>query len=54
MLEMKWQVKILENPFKDMDLYQICERYETEGSEIIVITRNDVGETAILQEICNK
>lgn len=44
---------IVEYPFKDMDLYQICEIYETEGSKIIVITTNDVEEIDILEKICN-
>ena len=45
--------EILEYPFKDMDLYQICEKYETQGSRIIVITTNEVEEADILQEVCN-
>jgi len=45
--------EIVEYPFKDMDLYQICELYETEGSKIFVITTNDVEEIDILEKICN-
>ena len=44
---------VVEYPFKDMDLYQICERFDTEGSSIIIITTNDVKETDILKAICN-
>lgn len=44
---------IVEYPFKDMDLYQICENFETEGSKIIVITTNDVEEIDILKAICD-
>lgn len=44
---------IVEYPFKDMDLYQICEKYKTKGSKIIVITTNDVKEADILQAICD-
>lgn len=44
---------IVEYPFKDMDLYQICESFETEGSKIIIITTNDVKETDILKSICD-
>lgn len=44
---------IVEYPFKDMDLYQICENFETEGSKIIVITTNDVEEIDILKTICD-
>lgn len=43
---------IVEYPFKDMDLYQICETYETEGSKIYIITTNDVDESDILKTIC--
>lgn len=44
---------IVEYPFKDMDLYQICENFETEGSKIIIITTNDVDEIDILKSICD-
>lgn len=44
---------IVEYPFKDMDLYQICENFETEGSKIIIITTNDVKEIDILKAICD-
>jgi len=44
---------VVEYPFKDMDLYQIYERFDTEGSSIIIITTNDVKETDILESICN-
>lgn len=43
---------IVEYPFKDMDLYQICERYDTEGASIIIITTNNVEEFDILDAIC--
>ena len=42
---------IVEYPFKDMDLYQICETYNTQGSTIIVITTNNVKEADIIQSI---
>lgn len=45
--------EVVEYPFKDMDLYQICERYNTEGSSIIIITTNPVKEIDILKAICN-
>lgn len=44
---------IVEYPFKDMDLYQICEAFETGGSKIIIVTTNDVDEIDILKEICD-
>lgn len=44
---------IVEYPFKDMDLYQICENFETEGSKIIIVTTNDVKEIDILKAICD-
>lgn len=43
---------IVEYPFKDMDLYQVSERFETQGSTIIIITTNDVEEIDILKAIC--
>lgn len=43
--------EIVEYPFKDMDLYQISEVFETEGSKIIIITTNDVNENDILDAI---
>lgn len=45
--------EIVEYPFKDMDLYQVSENFETEGSKIIVITTNDVNEMDILKSICD-
>ena len=45
--------EIVEYPFKDMDLYQICEKYETQGSTIIVVTTNPVDEISIIKEICD-
>lgn len=45
--------EVVEYPFKDMDLYQICEKYNTEGSSIIIITTNEVEETDILKAICD-
>jgi len=42
---------IVEYPFKDMDLYQICENFEAAGSKIIIITTNDVEEADILEAI---
>lgn len=45
--------QIVEYPFKDMDLYQICEVYKINGSKIIVITTNEVKSEDILEEICN-
>lgn len=45
--------EVVEYPFKDMDLYQINERFDTEGSSIIIITTNDVEETDILESILN-
>jgi len=44
--------EVVEYPFKDMDLYQICEKFNTEGSSIIIITTNKVDENDILKEIC--
>lgn len=44
---------IVEYPFKDMDLYQISENFETDGSKIIVVTTNDVKEIDIIKTICN-
>lgn len=45
--------EVVEYPFKDMDLYQINERFDTEGSSIIIITTNDVEEIDILESILN-
>ena len=45
--------EVVEYPFKNMDLYQICERFDTEGSSIIIITTNDVEEIDILEAILN-
>lgn len=45
--------EIVEYPFKDMDLYQVCEKYKTDGGTIIIITTNNVKETDILNEICD-
>lgn len=45
--------EIVEYPFKDMDLYQICEIFETEGSKIIILTTNDVEEIDMLKAICD-
>ena len=42
---------IVEYPFKDMDLYQICEIFTIEKSTIFVITTNDVEENDILESI---
>lgn len=45
--------EIVEYPFKDMDPYQICENFETDGGKIIIITTNDVEEMDILKAICD-
>lgn len=45
--------EIVEYPFKDMDLYQISENFETEGSKIIVVTTNNVKEIDIIKGICD-
>lgn len=45
--------EIVEYPFKDMDLLQICEKFETTNSKIIEITTNEINPSNILQEILN-
>lgn len=45
--------EVVEYPFKDMDLFQVCERYEINGSKIIIITTNEVKNEDILEEILN-
>lgn len=45
--------EIVEYPFKDMDLYQISENFETDGSKILVITTNNVKEIDIIKAICD-
>lgn len=45
--------EIIEYPFKDMDLLQVCERFEITDSKIIEITTNEINTINILEEILN-
>ena len=43
--------EIIEYPFKDMDLLQVCEKFEMINSKIIEITTNEINSINILEEI---
>lgn len=43
--------EIIEYPFKDMDLLQVCEKFEIPNSKIIEITTNEVNTINIIEEI---